>query len=674
MRTEKIDKDRVKTLTRRAVVLAGAGAALLGSLAARMYYLQVVSAQRYKVMADENRINVRLISPQRGRILDRFGTPLAANQQNYRLVIVAEQANDIPSTLNAIGLLVPLDQSQKQKVIRDIARRHAFVPVVVLENLSWDQVARIEVNLVDLPGVSIDVGSNRYYPYSDKLSHVVGYVAPVSEDELNGDPLLELPDFRIGKSGIEKAQDLVLRGAAGTSEIEVNALGRVVREITRDEGEPGQEVALTIDMALQDYTMRRVADQESVAVVLMDAPTGDVLVMASSPAYDDNTFSHGLTNALWHELVTDPHDPLSNKAIQGVYPPGSTFKPCTGLAGLESGIVTADFKVTCTGQMTLGDTVFHCWWKGGHGTLDMHGGFKHSCDIYFYEVARRIGVDRIAEMAHRLGFGQPTGIDIPNERPGLIPTRAWKLATTGVSWQNGETLSVGIGQGYVSVTPLQLATMVSRLVTNKQITPHLVRPDGVMQPAGTAADVVVTDDGQGGSFGMLGVDPAHLAVVLGGMNAVVNEQGGTAYKMRIMDPAMAMGGKSGTAQVRHITMAERAHGLRKPEDIPWIQRDHALFIAFAPVSAPRYVCAVVVEHGIGGSVYAAPIARDLLIEAQKRDPGRAVPPDPSAPIPYQPPVVVSADGVPIETPPLPATGQTPPVQAVPQPPLPEVSD
>jgi penicillin-binding protein 2 len=503
----------------------------------------------------------------------------------------------------------------------------------------------------------------------------------VSEDELNGDPMLELPDFRIGKSGVEKDQDLALRGAAGTSEIEVNALGRVVREITRDEGQPGQEVATTIDMALQDYTMRRIAEEQSVAVVLMDAETGEVLVMASSPAYDDNSFTHGISSDLWHQLTTDPHAPLNNKTIQGVYPPGSTFKPCTGLAALASGAITPDFKVTCTGQLKLGDAVFHCWSKYGHGTLDLHGGYKHSCDIYFYEVARRVGIDRIAEMAHRLGFGQPTGIDIPNERPGLIPTMAWKKKRYGVSWQTGETFNAGIGQGYVSVTPLQLCTMLTRIMTNKQVVPHLVREDGVMKPPGVATgpaaqattssgaaigalddgdDGSATDDdgdasaGSGGDAGMpeggfapLGCDPAHLEAVLSGMNAVVNEQGGTAYRMRITDPAMAMGGKSGTAQVKHISMAEREHGMRKPEDIPWAERDHALFIAFAPVSAPRYAVAVVVEHGIGGSVYAAPIARDLLIECQKRDPARRVPTDPAAIIPYAPPVVLGKDGKPV---------------------------
>ena len=600
--------------------MAGGQITLFGALAARMYYLQVVEADRYRLMAEANRINVQLLAPERGRILDRFGVPMATNRQSFRLVIVAEQANDIPSTLDAISLLIPLNAAEKRKVIQDIGRKHPFVPVVVKDNLSWEEVARLEVNLVSLPGVSIEQGSNRGYPFADRASHVVGYVAPASVDDLNGDPLLELPDFQIGKSGVEKAQDLTLRGSAGTSEVEVNALGRVVREISHDDGEPGQEVVLTIDMGLQDYAMRRLALEQSASMVVMDATTGEVLVMASSPAYDDNAFTGGISQALWQSLVTDPHTPLNNKAIQGVYPPGSTFKPVSALGALEAGAITPDFTVTCNGKIAFGDTEFHCWWKPGHGTLDLHGGIKHSCDIYFYEVARRLGVDRIADMARRLGFDHPTGIDIPNERAGLIPTRAWKLATYGVPWQDGETLSVGIGQGYVSVTPLQLCTMLARLVTNSQVVPHLVRPQGVLRTTSPPSDVTAPADDSFAPPPSLGAQSDHLAAVLSGMSAVVNEQGGTAYAARIMDPSLAMGGKSGTAQVRHISLEERLRGVRKGEDLPWKERDHALFIAFAPVDQPRYVCAIVIEHGIGGSKFAAPIARDILTECQKRSP------------------------------------------------------
>jgi penicillin-binding protein 2 len=619
------DKSRFKMLTRRTLMLGGIQAGMVGALAARMYYLQVLQADKYKVLAEENRINLRLLAPQRGRILDRFGVPLAVNQQSYRVVIVAEQAGDIESTLNAIGTLVPLGDNERHRVMREIKRKHSFVPIMVRENLSWEEVARIEVNIPELPGVQIEVGRNRYYPFADRITNVTGYVAPVSEKELTGDPLMELPDFRIGKAGIEKAQDLELRGTAGTSQIEVNAFGRVVREINRDDGQPGQEIAITIDMALQDFAMRRLRSEEAATCIVIDVITGEILTMATSPSYDANSFTGGISSALWATLNTDPHTPLNNKAIQGVYPPGSTFKPVVAMAALDSGMITPDFHATCPGYFTLGDHKYYCWKNkgGGHGTLDLHGGLKNSCDVYFYEVAMKIGVDRVAAMANRLGMGGLTGIDIPNERPGNIPTRAWKQQRYGVKWVDGDTPSIAIGQGYVSSTPLQLAVMLARIVSNRAVVPHLVRPAGIMAP-----DKPFDPDLGSKDFAAMGFNPQHIAAVLGGMNAVTNEIGGTAYGARITDPGMEMGGKSGSAQVKQITAAERAAGLKKPDQQPWKDRDHALFIAFAPVGNPRYACAVVVEHGIGGGKFAGPIARDVLRETQRRDPSRRVPPEP----------------------------------------------
>ena len=622
MSTRDKEQGRYKVLTRRAVLLGGAQLGLVGSLIARMYYLQVVEAQRYKVLAEENRINLRLLAPRRGRILDRFGVPLAVNDQNYRIVLVAEQAGDLESTLNAIGTLIPLDDTARHKVMRDVHRKHSFVPVVVRENLSWDEVSRIEVNIDELPGVNIEVGLSRFYPFGERASQIVGYVSPPAIAELTGDPIMELPDFRIGKSGVEKAQDLDLRGTPGASQIEVNALGRVVREISRDEGKTGKDVPLTIDMWLQDYAQRRLTAEESATIVVMDAVTGEVLVMASSPAYDDNAFTHGLPAKLWAELTADPHVPLNNKAIQGIYPPGSTFKPCVAMAALEAGVATPTDTVSCSGKITVGNTEFHCWRKQGHGTVDLHGAIKNSCDVYFYEMAHRLGVDRIAAMANKLGLGRQTGIDIPNERGGLIPTRAWKLASYGVPWQNGETYSVGIGQGYVTATPLQLTTMVARLVTNREIVPHLVRPGGLIEDGKSVDPDAGADDYAG-----LDLTPKNLTAVLAGMNAVTNEQGGTGYGARITEVGWEMGGKSGSAQVRRISQAERDHGVRKQEDIPWKDRDHALFIAFAPVQSPRYVAACVVEHGKHGGSSAGPIVRDVLRECQKRDPARRYPAD-----------------------------------------------
>jgi len=614
------DNKRVRLLTRRAALVAGGQMALFGALAARLYYLQVVQADRYAMLADENRINLRLLPPPRGLIVDRFGAQLASNRQNYRVVLVAEQAGDIEKTLDAVGALITIGDGDRHRVLREIRSKHSFVPVAIRENLTWDEMARIEVNAPELPGVSIEQGLTRAYPLAEMASHVVGYVAPVSEKELTGDPLLELPDFRIGKEGVEKDHDLDLRGQAGTSQIEVNAFGRVVRELSRHDGTPGKEIALTIDANLQQYVAQRCIAEQSVACVVLDAPTGEVLAMVSVPGYDPAPFSTGLSSALWHELMENEYKPLNNKTIQGVYPPGSTFKPMVALAALASGLSTADTRVTCTGVFKLGNHEYHCWRHQGHGTLDMRGGIKNSCDVYFYETAHRIGIDRIAAMATRFGFGSPLGIDIPDEKGGLIPTQAWKLARWGVAFQPGDTISCGIGQSYVSVTPLQLATMVARLVTNRAIVPRLTRAAGVMKPGEAPAAP---------EFAPLNVTQRDVNLVLDGMYAVVNEQGGTAYGARITDPTMAMGGKSGTSQVLQITPEERAKGLIKAKDFPWGRRDHALFVSFAPVSAPRYVCAVVVEHGgieaSGGSAVAAPICRDVLIEVQKRDPARRVP-------------------------------------------------
>ena len=614
------EAQRHKLLTRRAAIVGAGQAILFTALAGRMYQLQIVESDRYVVLADENRINLQLLAPTRGRILDRFGAVLADNQQIYRVVVIAEQAGDITATLDALAELIEIGDGDRRRVLRDIRRKHPFVPIAVRSNLSWDEMARIEVAIPELPGVAVEQGLVRFYPLGETAAHAIGYVAAVSETELNGDPLLELPDFRIGKSGIEKSQDAELRGNAGTSQVEVNAFGRVVREIARVPGSPGKEVVSCLDAVMQDVLARRCSTEESVASVLLDAVTGDILALVSTPSFDPAPFGIGLTPVVWQQLSADPRNPLTNKAIAGVYPPGSTFKPIVATAALTAGVLTPDTSITCPGYFELGDTTFHCWRKGGHGSLRLRDAIKKSCDVFFYETARRLGIDRLAAMARRFGFGGALGLDIPGERPGLVPSRDWKLATSGAAWSPGETVIAGIGQGSVLVTPMQISTMAARLVTGRAVVPRLVRGEGVL-PAG---GVRVPPD-----FPELGVSPQVLALVLDGMDAVVNEQGGTAYAERITDPGLAMGGKSGTSQVRVITEYEHEHGLRKISQIPWKERDHALFVGFAPVGAPRYVCATVVEHGgmTGGhgSEVAGPICRDVLHEVQRRDPARRVP-------------------------------------------------
>ncbi|EWY41461.1 penicillin-binding protein 2 [Skermanella stibiiresistens SB22] len=604
------DTDRYRGLTRRALMLGGMQVGLLSTLVARMYYLQVLESDRYSTLADENRINMRLLAPSRGQVLDRFGVPLAVNQQNFRVVMVSEQARKIDRVLTLVSEIVPLTDADWRRITREIQRKRAFVPVTVKDNLSWEQVTMIEVNAPDLPGVSIEVGELRSYPYETSTAHFLGYVGAVSESELNGDPVLALPGFRIGKSGLEKFHDANLRGVAGTSQLEVNAVGRVIRELSREEGQPGRDITLTVDIGLQQYAQDRLKDQKSAAAVVMDVHTGGIYSMASNPSYDPNLFTTGINAETWEDLLSDPATPLTNKVIAGQYAPGSTFKMLVALAALDSGIIGPRHTVHCPGHMDLGDHRFHCWKRGGHGTLDLVGALKHSCDTFFYDLARRIGIDRIHDMGKRFGMGQRTQLDLPSERPGLMPSRDWKQANLGKSWTQGESLIAAIGQGYVLATPLQLAVMLSRMVNGGfAVKPHLTRQ-------------VERGPAEQTAWPPMGVNKAHIEMVIQGMNAVMNQPDGTAYKMRITEPGFEMGGKTGTSQVRRITMAERSTGVLKNDQLPWRQRDHALFIGFAPLRAPRYACAVIVEHGGGGSAVAAPIARDLLLEVQRRDSAR----------------------------------------------------
>jgi len=605
------DTSRQKLFSRRTAMLAGAKMLLLSTLVGRMYYLQVVESKRYATLADENRINFRLLPPPRGRVVDRFGVPMAVNQQNYRVMLISERTEDqnVETMLAALAEIIPITDGERRRILREIRRKRNFVPITLRENLNWRQMARIEVNIPDLPGVMIDVGQSRYYPYGEDAAHVLGYVSAVSEGEAGGDPLLEVPGFRIGKSGIEKAYDMDLRGTGGSSQMEVNAFGRVIRELNRREGQPGAEVALTIDMELQKLVSRRLSGQ-SAAAVIIDVHHGDVLAMASAPSFDPNVFNKGLSPEAWKKLSSNARAPLTNKAISGKFPPGSIFKMVVALAALEKGVITPESQFFCPGFLELGNAKFHCWKRGGHGIVALGKGIAQSCDVFFYEVIRRAGLDIVVDMARRLGFGQTLGLDLPGEGRGLVPTREWKLATTGASWKQGETLLTGIGQGYLLATPLQMAVMTARLVNGGfAVAPYLAR--------GVAASGEAPPR-RPSRFASLRVVPKHLKVIRDAMAAVVNSPMGTAFGARIIEGGYEMGGKTGTVQVRRINKQEREQGVRKNKALPWNERDHALFVGFCPVGAPRYAAAVVVEHGGSGAKVAAPIAGDILLAALRR--------------------------------------------------------
>ncbi|MBE7637873.1 penicillin-binding protein 2 [Sneathiella sp. P13V-1] len=610
------DKEKSRLFNRRALLLGSGQAALMSVLAGRLYYLQVMQSDEYTMMADENRMNIRLLAPLRGRILDRTGQEIASNRQNFRVVLVREQTENVEKTLDRLSDLVEVSEDDRLKVLKETRRKRGFVPIPVMENLTWEEFSRINVHSPELPGIHLEVGEKRHYPYNHLFSHTVGYVGAVSERDLRNlepDPLLELPGFRIGKSGIEKFYDMKLRGTAGTSRVEANAYGRVIRELSRQEGEPGEDLELTIDVRLQDYAVERMGE-ESAAAVVLDIHSGDILSMVSVPSFNPNSFTTGISVKEWEGLRSNPKNPLSNKAITGQYPPGSTFKMVVALAALEAGVISPDYKVFCGGHTMLGKHKFHCWKRGGHGKLNLAESIAQSCDVYFYDIARKVGIDKIAEMANHFGLGEKLDLDLYGEKRGLIPTTSWKQAVRGERWQVGDTFNAGIGQGYVLTTPLQLAVMTARLANGgKKVLPRLVRHQAPIQNDGEKAVAVQEAE-------EIGLSKSALQHVLRGMFEVVNDKKGTAFGARIDEDGREMAGKSGTAQVRRISKKERLTGVLKAEERPWEERDHALFVAYAPYDNPKYAVSVIVEHGGSASKVAAPMARDLLMEAMKLDP------------------------------------------------------
>ncbi len=604
-RSPKDTAESARRISRRALLLGGSQLAFMGILAARMRFMQVDQADEFRMLADENRINMRLLPPARGLIHDRTGILIAGNEQNYRIVIVREDAGDVDEVLERVTQLVNLDPADLERARKELKQLSPFVPVTIADWLSWEEVAKVAVNAPALPGVSPEVGLSRFYPLVEDFAHVVGYVGPVSDYDLgkltDPDPILQIPKFQIGKIGVEGKMEDALRGRAGTRRIEVNAVGRVMRELDRIDGISGGNVQLTTDAGLQNFAQARMAG-ESAAAVVMDPRNGDLLALASAPSFDPNKFVRGISVKDYAELTENIYRPLANKTVQGTYPPGSTFKMVVAMAALDAGVIGTKETVWCPGFKRLGNRRFHCWKRGGHGHVNLHASLQQSCDVYFYEVAERVGIEKISAMARKLGMGFQHDLPMSAVAEGIMPTMDWKRAKHGEGWQRGDTYNAGIGQGFVLASPLQLAVMSARLASGLSVTPRLIKTVN-----GVEVDYPEPKP--------LDVNPVHLRAVQDGMIAVSNSQRGTAYRSRIDAEDMRMAGKTGTSQVRNITAAERARGVTSNKDLPWIRRDHALYVAFAPIESPRIACSVVVEHGGGGSTAAAPIARDIVLRA-----------------------------------------------------------
>ena len=570
---------------RRAVLIAGIQGGIGVLLALRLGYLAVAENEKYRLQSESNRVNLTLIPPRRGWILDRNGAPLASNRADFRVDVIPERLSDPEGTIDQLGELLALAPTRIADIKHKLASARGFQPVEVASGLDYEKFAALSVRLPDLPGVVPQRGFSRFYPTASSVGHLIGYVGPASAEEYEQDPnpLLYTPGFKIGKDGLEKQFEKQLRGIPGARRVEVTAGGRIVRDLETREDVQGKAVRLTIDGPLQDYAARRIG-LESGSVVVMDCNTGDLLCMASMPSFDPNSFSDGIGGVEYAMLREDERVPLRNKVLKGLYPPGSTVKPMVSMALMEAGIDPEE-TVFCGGGLRVGNRVFGCWNRRGHGQVNMAKAIYQSCDVYFYAMAQRIGMDPIAAMARRCGLGQEFPLPVISQFYGTVPDPAWKLKKWGREWQTFDTVNATIGQGYMLANPLQLAVMAARLATGHHVMPRLTldtRPKG---------------------FDTIDFPAEQVAYVRKAMSDVVNGPG-TAGRARLPIEGVQMAGKTGTAQVVSLSISNGKSG-------PWKYRDHGLFIFFAPYDNPRYAGAVVIEHG-GGSGAAYPIARDVM--------------------------------------------------------------
>lgn len=591
---------KIRVFTRRIFVLGALNASLFLSLIARLYYLQIVKSKEYKTFSDSNRIKMVLIPPLRGKIYGRSGELLASNKNFYRILFDPEFSDKNDLVIDKLSQILNFDEAQKQSLADKINKQNSRQTITVHEHLSWKEVAKVEANAPDLPGISIDVGQIRDFTTGAISSHVVGYMGPVSEKEIKANNLLNHPDFKIGRYGIEKSLEQTLRGNAGVKRMEVNAYGLTIRELSREESKPGKDVKLTLHRKIQEFAGERMKGLSGCSII-MDIKNGDIVSFVSSPGFNPNEFTYGVSQEYWNELNSNPKKPLINKGISNQYPPGSTFKLVVALAALKDG-VNPNKTIYCPGYVDLGRTRFHCWKEEGHGHMDMKSAIMHSCNSYFYNISKKIGVDNIAEMARKFGLGETLQNVLSNEKTGLVPSRKWKKDKYGVEWQQGDTLNVGIGQGYVLATPLQLVTMVARVASGTAVKPYLLYEEQHKEGFET--------------FKELDIPQKHLDLVREGMRRVINIPGGTAYGSRIRNSKYTMAGKTGTSQV--ISKKGLKDNIKNmtPEEIA-MTKNHALFVGYSSVSDPKYAISVVIEHGGGGSAAAAPVARDILLETQK---------------------------------------------------------
>ena len=585
-------KKQVSLFNRRTFILFLLKLSLFSAVGWRLYNIQILDSSKYKTMSKKNQIDLEIIFPVRGKIFDRNRVLIAKNEKVYDVYLIPENTKSINNTLNALSQFIDIDFAKRRKVIELSTQVKKFEKIKIFENISWSVLEKIETNKYNLQGIFIAEDYLRVYPYKDNFSHLLGYISKPNQQELALPFISKMPNLDIGKEGLEKSFNPLLVGKAGQREIEVNSNGRIIREISKVDSIKGEEISLSIDLRIQQYAINLLKSHRAGSINVINIKNGEILCMASTPTYDPNKIIQKPNKEYWESILANTLSPLTNRSIQGLYSPGSTFKMIVAIAALKHGIINTETTHSCTGKIGFGNRLYHCWKTNGHGKMNVTDAIKQSCDVFFYEISKKLGIDKIAEVAKDFGLGQSYDISMPNQKKGIVPNKKWKKEKIGESWYAGETLISAIGQGFVLTNPFQLVVMTSIIASDgKIIEPTIIKGNSV-------------------SFKTNEKYSKEIKIIKKAMFKVVNENKGTAFKSRLDDIKFA--GKTGTSQVRRISLSERESDDFREKEQEWKNRDNALFVGYMPYDDPKYSISVIIEHGGSGASTAAPIAKQIF--------------------------------------------------------------
>ncbi len=585
-------KKQITTYNRRTFFLFLLKLSLFTAVGWRIYNIQILDSSKYETLSKKNQIDLEIIFPLRGKIFDRNNILIADNEKVYDVYLIPENTKSINNTLNSLSKFIDIDFAKRRKIIQLTSKVKKFEKIKIFENISWSILEKIETNKYNLEGIFIAEDHLRIYPYKEVFSHLLGYISKPNQQELSLPFISKMPNLDIGKEGLEKSFNPLLVGKAGQREIEVNSTGRVIREISKVDSIQGKELHLSLDSRIQEYAVNLLQSYRAGSINVINIKNGEILCMASTPTYDPNKIIKKPNKEYWDSILSNSLSPLTNRSLQGLYSPGSTFKMIVAIAALKYGVISSESTHSCSGKIEFGDRLYHCWKTNGHGKMNVTNAITQSCDVFFYEVSKKLGIDKIAKVAEDFGLGQIFDISMPNQKKGIIPSKKWKKTTLGESWYAGETLISGIGQGFVLTSPFQLAVMTSIIASDgKIVEPTILKSKNI-------------------NFKTNSKYSDEIKIVKKAMFNVVNVNKGTAFKSRLQD--VKFSGKTGTSQVRSISLSERESDEFRKKKQEWKNRDHALFVGYIPYDDPQYAISVIIEHGGSGASTAAPIAKQVF--------------------------------------------------------------